>query len=296
VSPETVGEFTSVRREQPCDEEAGPIDWNGPTARFWADHDDWYDALLAGHGEALFAASAPQPGEDVLDIGCGCGSTTLRAARAVAPGDGTALGVDISQAMIDRARLRAAQAGVENARFDVGDLERAELGQARFDLAISRYGVMFFGDHTAAFANIRSAMRPGGRLAFTCWADRAGNEHWTVPFDALAPHLGLAPPAARPAGPFAFADPRYVRTMLDRAGWRSVEVNRLQEPLRVGDDADAAVAFEISDPDTAQDLATADPATAARAVADLRAAYAARQRPDGVWLAADAWLVTAVAG
>ena len=283
-------------RERCSDEEASPIDWNGPTARFWADHDDWYDALLAGHGDALFAAATPRPGEHVLDIGCGCGSTTLLAARAVAAGDGTALGVDISQAMIDRARLRAAQAGVENARFDVGDLERAELGQARFDLAISRYGVMFFGDHVAAFANIRSAMRPGGRLAFTCWADRASNEHWTVPFDALAPHLGLAPPVARPDGPFALADPDYVRTLLDRAGWRGVQINRLQVPLRVGADADAAVAFEVSDPETSQDLAAADPAKAARAVADLRAAFAARQRPDGVWLAADAWVVTAEAG
>ena len=283
-------------RERCSDEEASPIDWNGPTARFWADHDDWYDALLAGHGEALFEAATPRPGEHVLDIGCGCGSTTLLAARAVAAGDGTALGVDISQAMIDRAHSRAAEAGVENARFELGDLESMELEPARFDLAISRYGVMFFGDHVAAFANIRSAMRPGGRLAFTCWADRSGNEHWTVPFDALAPHLGLAPPVARPDGPFALADPDYVRTLLDRAGWRGVQINRLQVPLRVGADADAAVAFEVSDPETSQDLAAADPAAAARAVADLRAAFAARQRPDGVWLAADAWVVTAEAG
>ena len=87
-----------------------------------------------------------------------------------------------------------------------------------------------------------------------------------------------------------------MRTLLDRAGWRGVQINRLQVPLRVGADADAAVAFEVSDPETSQDLAAADPAAAARAVADLRAAFAARQRPDGVWLAADAWVVTAEAG
>lgn len=82
--------------------EASRIDWNGPVARFWADHDDRYDGLLAGHGDALFAAAAPVPGEHVLDIGCGYGSTTLRAAEAVARGAGTALGADISHAMIGR--------------------------------------------------------------------------------------------------------------------------------------------------------------------------------------------------
>ncbi len=275
---------------------AGAIDWNGPVARFWADHDDRYDNLLLRHGDALLAAAAPSPGEHVLDIGCGCGSTTLLAAAAVAPRAGTALGVDISQAMIDKARSRAAEAGTDNVRFDVGDVQRADLGPARFDLAISRYGVMFFDDHAVAFANIRAGMRPGGRLAFACWAEWTRNEHWTVSFDALAPHLGLVPPAAGPKGPFALADPAYVRTMLGRAGWREVEISELREPLRVGDDADDAVAFELSDPGVAEDFASADPAVAARALADLRAAFAARERPDGVWLAAAAWLVRAVAG
>jgi SAM-dependent methyltransferase len=249
--------------------------------------------VLAGYGAALFAGAAPAPGDHVLDIGCGCGSTTLQVAQAVEPGGGTALGVDISQAMIDKARSRAAEAGRQNAHFEIGDLERFELGGSRFDLAISRFGVMFFDDHAAAFANIRSAMRPGGRLAFVCWSDRSANEYWTVPYDALAPHLGLAPPVVRPNGPFALADPQYVRTVLGQAGWQNVEIGELRKPLRVGDDAEDAVAFEVSDPETAEDLATTDPATAARAVADLRAAFAARQRPDGVWLAAAAWLVTA---
>jgi SAM-dependent methyltransferase len=271
-------------------------DWNGPLARFWADHDDRFDALLAPHGEVLLAAAAARPGEHVLDIGCGCGSTTLRAAQAVAPGTGTALGLDISQAMIDKARMRAAEAGTGNASFELADVETADLGRATFDLALSRYGVMFFDDHTAAFANVRAAMRPGGRLAFVCWAERKRNEHFTLSFDALAPHLGLPPPAARPSGPFALADPGRVRTMLDRAGWADVEISEVREPLRVGLDADDAVAFEISDPDLAEDLASADPADAAQAVTDLRAAFAARERPDGVWLGAAAWLVRAVAG
>ncbi|SOD73001.1 methyltransferase family protein [Jatrophihabitans sp. GAS493] len=274
---------------------ANGIDWNGPVARFWADHDDRFDALLARHGEALLAAAAPGPGEQVLDIGCGCGSTTLRAAQAVTPGAGTALGVDISAAMIGQARSRGADAGRANVRFEVADVQTMDFGGASFDLAISRYGVMFFADHTAAFANVRAAMRPNGRLAFVCWAERARNENWTVAFDALAPHLGSPAPVARPSGPFALADPEYVRTLLSRAGWRGIEISQLNEPLRVGSDADDALAFELSDPSTASELAEADPAAAARARADLRAAFAARQRPDGVWLAAASWLVTAFA-
>jgi SAM-dependent methyltransferase len=271
---------------------AGSIDWNGPVAAFWADHDDRYDALLAGHGEALLAAAAPTAGEHVLDIGCGCGSTTLRAAEVA--GSGSALGVDISRVMIDKARSRAAEAGVANASFEVADVERADFGRARFDLAISRYGVMFFDDHAAAFANVRSAMRPDGRLAFVCWAERSRNENWTVAFDALAPHLGWPPAVDRPSGPFALADPEHVRMILGRAGWSDIEITELRTPLRVGDNADDAVAFETSDPETAKDLAAVGPAVAAAAVTDLRAAFAARERPDGVWLAAAAWLVTAV--
>jgi SAM-dependent methyltransferase len=272
------------------------IDWNGPMARFWADHDDRFDAMLAPHGEVLLAAAAARAGEHVLDIGCGCGSTTLRAAQAVVPGSGTALGLDISQVMIDKARMRAAEAGTGNISFELADVETTDLGRGAFDLAISRYGVMFFVDHTAAFANVRSAMRSGGRLAFVCWAERQSNEHFALSFDALAPHLGLAPPVAGPSGPFALADPGHVRTMLERAGWVGVEISAVREPLHVGLDADDAVAFEISDPDVAEDLALADPAVAAQAVADLRAAFAARERPDGVWLGAAAWLVRAVAG
>jgi SAM-dependent methyltransferase len=270
--------------------------WNGPMAQFWADHDDRYDALLASHGELLLAAAAPRPGEHVLDVGCGCGSMTLRVAQAVAPGAGTATGIDISRTMIDKARLRAAEARLGHVGFELGDGQTADLGSARFDLAISRFGVMFFDDHTAAFANIRTAMRPGGRLAFLCWDERERNEHWTLPFNALAPHLGLGRPVTRPNGPFALADPGYVEAILGHTGWSDIHISEVREPLRVGDAADDAVAFEISDPEVAEDLSAADPAVATRAVADLRAAFAAKQRPDGVWLAASAWLVCAVAG
>jgi SAM-dependent methyltransferase len=274
--------------------ELSGIDWNGPTGQFWVDHDERYDALLARPGQALLAAAAPIAGEHVLDLGCGTGSTTLRVGQLI--GDGRALGVDISRAMIDKARSRAGAAGAANVEFDVADAQTADLGRATFDLAISRFGVMFFDDHTAAFTNIRGAMRPGGRLAFVCWAEQRRNEYWALFAEALAPILGAPAAVARPNGPFGLADPGYVRTVLGRAGWEAIEISEVREPVYVGRDADDAVAFELTDPETAKDLATAEPAVAAQAVAELRAAFAARERPDGVWLAATAWLVQAYAG
>jgi SAM-dependent methyltransferase len=287
-----VTEESSIMSE-PGAHEPTALDWSGPTAQFWADHDDRYDALLARPGATLLAAAAPSPGEQVLDVGCGCGSTTLPAARLVAPDGGRATGVDISRHMIDKARSRARESGVGNARFRVDDAQTADLGRAAFDLVISRFGVMFFADHLAAFVNLRAAARPGGRLAFVCWAERIHNEHWTLAFDALAPHLGLARPSNRPEGPFALADPVHLRALLTRAGWVDVEIDELREPLLAGRDADDAVEFELSDPETAQQLAAAGPDAAARARADLRAAFATLERTDGVWLAATAWLVRA---
>jgi SAM-dependent methyltransferase len=275
--------------------ESGGVDWNGPEAAFWVDHDERYDRILAPHGEALLDAAAPRAGERVLDVGCGRGTTTLPAARAVGPETGTAAGIDISRAMIDRARSRAARSGVRNVRFDVGDAQTADLGSAAFDLAISRHGVMFFADHAAAFGNIRTALRPGGRLVFVCWAPRERNEYWTLPFDVLAPHLGWLAPAGRPDGPFALADPDHVETVLARAGWNDISIREVAAPLCAGRDADDAVAFESAAPSVAADLASVDPAVAARATGDLRAVYSARQRHDGVWLASSVWLVEAVA-
>jgi hypothetical protein len=121
-----------------------------------------------------------------------------------------------------------------------------------------------------------------------CWAQRSRNEYWTVTADALAAHLGWPAPRSDTKGPFALAEPAHLRAMLGRAGWRDVQISELTEPLCIGSDVDDAVAFELADPELASDLSSADPASAAAAVADLRAAFAARARRDGVWLAAAA--------
>src|SRR5262249_38336345 len=149
----------------------------------------------------------------VLDVGCGCGDSTVDLARRVAP-DGTVVGMDISAVMLERARQTAREQGV-NARFEHADAQTHAFAPASFDVLFSRFGVMFFADPTAAFANLRSALRPGGKLAFVCWQSLAENPWMLVPLGAA---FQIIPPPPMPApdapGPFAFADQSRVRSIL----------------------------------------------------------------------------------
>ena len=195
--------------------------WNtGPGVAHWVANQARYDRMHAPFTALILDAAALRPGGNVLDVGCGCGGTTLAAARLVAPGQ--ALGLDLSGPMLARAQADAEAAGLANAVFQQGDAQVHPLEPATFDTVISRFGVMFFADPVAAFANIRSATRPGGRLVFACWQPLAANQWMLVPGAALAEHL--PPPAPAPAdgpGMFAFADPDRLRPILAAAGWRT---------------------------------------------------------------------------
>jgi SAM-dependent methyltransferase len=233
----------------------------------------------------------------VLDVGCGCGGTTLAAARLVAPG--RALGLDLSGPMLARAQADAAAAGLGNAAFRQGDAQVEPLEPASFEVVISRFGVMFFADPVAAFANIRSAARPGGRLVFACWQPLAANQWMLVPGAALAEHLP-PPPAPVPAdgpGMFAFADPERLRPILAAAGWRDVEITSEHASILVGGggSVDDAVEFLRTATQGRTMLAGADAATAERALASVRAALTPFADADGVHLDAAVWLVQAVA-
>ena len=149
--------------------------WNsGDAIEHWLRNQDRYDRMLQPFADLILQTAALQPGEQVLDVGCGYGATTLEAARRVAPGP--VLGVDLSGPMLSVAKDRAAGSGLANVAFEHGDVQVYPFGPARFDAVISRFGVMFFEDPVAAFANIRSAVRPGGRLVFACWQPLANND------------------------------------------------------------------------------------------------------------------------
>jgi SAM-dependent methyltransferase len=186
----------------------------------WPKRERLTDAI----SEYLLDAAALRLGERVLDIGCGGGETSIDLARAVSPG-GAVLGVDISRTLLQQvAEPRVAALGLD-IRFQVADAQTSDFGGERFDAVFSRFGVMFFSDPTAAFANILKALKRGGRLAFVCWRPPSENPHMTAPFKAVEHLLPPLPPSDPLApGPFAFADPERVRRILAEAGFGEIAI------------------------------------------------------------------------
>jgi SAM-dependent methyltransferase len=232
------------------------------------------------------------PGTAVLDVGCGCGDTTIEIARRVAPGD--VLGIDISAPMLTRAAQQAQVAGVA-ARFELADAQTYTFEPARFDVLFSRFGVMFFVDPGTAFTNLRAALRPGGRLGFACWQALPDNPWMAVPMMAAAQHVTLPqPPAPGAPGPFAFADPDRVRAILEGAGFRDVRLADHRTTLTVGGAGplDRAVDFLLQMGPTAALLRGADDTLRARVAGAVREALAPHHTPEGVRMSAAAWLVT----
>jgi len=197
--------------------------WNGRAGETWVELGRLLDMQLLALGRRAQAALDLQPGERVLDIGCGAGQTSLDLARAVSPG-GAVLGVDISRTLLEVAERRAEGQGL-NVRFQAADAQTADFGGERFDAAFSRFGVMFFEGPEAAFANILKALNPAGRIAFVCWRSPAENPLLTGPLKAAEHLLPPQPPADPLApGPFAFADPERVRRILGKAGFGEVAI------------------------------------------------------------------------
>jgi SAM-dependent methyltransferase len=215
---------------------------NRAQAEFWEEiAPAWATAerhteLVAGRFGALADEQlALAPGERVLDVGCGTGATTLTLARKVAP-NGDALGVDIAPAMIAVARQRAADGATGSARFEVADVQTADMAGG-FDAVFSRFGVMFFADPPAAFRHIHSLVKPGGRMAFACWQDLFSNEWMLVPGAAVITVTGHFPELPEPGapGPFSLADAEHVRSLLGDAGFSDVSVTPHNEIVALPD-------------------------------------------------------------
>jgi SAM-dependent methyltransferase len=210
--------------------------WNGDTGQNWVTHDALMETMLSPLGERVLDSLPVIPGAHALDIGCGCGHPTLSLARRIGP-NGSVVGIDISQPMLAVAKTLADKAPSKSApvTFIKADAQTHRFSGKAFDLVFSRFGVMFFEDPVAAFRNIRSAMRPDGRLAFCCWQPRTVNPFMTVP--AMAAMELLPPPPEMPPrapGPFAFEDAGYVDSILSEAGFTTIDITPVSQPLIFG--------------------------------------------------------------
>lgn len=211
--------------------------WDGEAGQGWADRDKQMEQTLGPIGALAIEAACVQAGEHVLDVGCGCARTSFALLDKVGE-TGRVLGIDISGPMLATATLTASElppALQKAIAFEKADASVYPFEQGSFDLAFSRFGVMFFADPAMAFANIRKALKPGGRLAFICWAPVPGNEWITIPMSAALQHL--APPEPMPPnapGPFGLSDPEYIKGVLTQAGYGKIDVASAAPTMRFG--------------------------------------------------------------
>lgn len=246
--------------------------WNGDSGRRWVSERERHAAIRQPLLPHLWAAAAIAPGERVLDVGCGCGETSVHAAGLGA----TVTGVDFSGPML----AAAAETSVSNVEYLLADAQSHPFPEAAFDVVISSFGVMFFDDPAAAFANLHRSLRPGGRLAFLCWQPQTSNEIFSILMNAF----GL--PYDDPAD--TFYDRTWISDLLGGAGFAGVNVSPLDEVARVGRDVDDLLDYQAGSPVLRGFEGPLEPGFEA-----LAAEYATRQRPDGVWVGVAAWLVTA---
>jgi SAM-dependent methyltransferase len=267
--------------------------WNSNAGQKWTDHQEHQDQVLRPISDRLIAAAEPKPGDRVIDVGCGCGATTIDFAERVGPA-GAALGLDVSEPMLRRARERAPRN--LPIRFELADATVYPFEPEAADLVVSRFGVMFFADPAKSFANLRKGLKPGGRLAFACWREAKQNPFFILPLREAGKHAPPLPETGpEEPGPFAFASEARVRRILGDAGFADIglEAHDLELDIAVGRGLDAAVRAATTIGPTSRMLDGESEAIRAAATADIRKALAAHARGESVPLGAAIWIVTA---
>ncbi len=271
--------------------------WNGDAGQKWVRFQDRMDVSLAPFGHRAMDAAGLSDGATVIDVGCGCGDTSFELARRVGP-SGAVLGVDISEPMLVRARERAAATRADNVTFRQADAQVQAFDEGAYDAVFSRFGVMFFADPVAAFGNLKSALKPGGRLGFACWQPAKDNPWVRIPAGVVKQHIELPPPPGpEDPGEFAFGDPERVLRIVSQAGFSDVEIEKVDAPIAVagGTGLDEAVEFLTQMGPTARALAEANAGedVKAQVMGDLREALAPYETEDGVVMQSGTWIVSA---
>ena len=265
--------------------------WNDAGGRNWVEMQRVLDEMLAPYETRIMAEGSPGEGGRVLDIGCGAGATTLCMARHLGP-TGLCLGLDISGPLVEAATARAAAMGLRSAAFLQADAQTHGFEPQSFDAVISRFGVMFFDDPQAAFANIRRAARPGAKLTFVAWRSPAENPFMTAAARAAAPLLPALPtPEPDAPGPFGFADGDRVRRILDASGWSTIDIRPIDDPCSVAEEDLLAYVTKIGPVGLA--LRGADEATRARTTDAVRAAVEPFVENGAAHFVGASWLVSA---
>jgi SAM-dependent methyltransferase len=263
--------------------------WNGASGQHFIEQRERHERMRSRLTARLLAAAQIQDGDNVLDIGCGCGDTTILAARATPSGH--ALGADLSRIQLAEAGRLTAGAGVTNARFEAADAQVHPFPAGTFDVVLSNFGVMFFDDPGAAFANLRNALRRGGRLAFLCWRTREENPFFTTGYAEAAAVLGHRERPG-PDAAFSLADPSRVGALLSGARFGGVEFAKADEPMLIGRDLDDVLEYERTFTSAQGVLTGLSPAQAGQLASQIRDQLAPYTSPGGVIMPGAAWLVT----
>lgn len=270
--------------------------WNVVMAEKWVAHQAAIDARFARMTENLVARSGAAPGERVIDLGCGTGALALALAERVAP-DGSVLGIDFSRPMLTLAEQRVRAAGYGHVTLQLVDAQTHAFEPDTFDLWASRFGVMFFSAPAAAFANLRGALRPGGRLAFVCWTDLGANPWFALPLEAGIRHLGEPEPVPpRTPGPFAFTEADYVREILRTAGFVDIAIERTESIIEGAPRAAEEAAFACHMGPVSRlirERAPDDPSAVERIARDVAEPFSRFETEAGMRLPATVFFVTA---
>lgn len=267
--------------------------WNGRAGQSWTDMQDGMDRSFSEVTRLLLDAARARPGERVLDVGCGCGDTTLQVADAIGAG-GAIVGVDVSAPMLELARHRTA--GRANVAWREADAANEDLG-GPYDLVLSRFGVMFFTDPVFAFRNIARAMRPGARLTFVCWQDLTKSDWFALPMQTVRPLLTATPPFPPPdpdaPGPNAFARRERVQSILEAAGFSQITIEPRETPMSLGESEEGALAQMLRIGPVARALADEPPEVRAQVKVAMQGALASLGQRGPLVLRASLWLVRA---
>jgi SAM-dependent methyltransferase len=271
--------------------------WSGPLFETFVRFRELAIGGLGAHGEVAMAAHSPQPGDRVVDLGCGFGDTTQRLAALVGEG-GEALGIDVSEPFIEAAREEAGEAGVTNVRFAVGDVQVTEFAES-FDYAFSRMGIMFFANPVQALRNVCRALTPGGRLCAVVWRRKLDNE-WVrraeMVVDQYLDHPDESDEPTCGPGPFSMADADTVTEQLKIAGFEEIGLRRCDLPMKIGNDLDHAVEFNMALGPAGEVLRLWEDRVdeiRPKIAAELREALAEFEGPEGVFAPASTWIISA---